>query len=201
MNLLYTPIDIQTPKINEDLLQFYMDKNAKLHYTGLWYYWTICAKNIYESSIEEYNANWNNRYNSKVSVEWHPNISNVSNVKSTLQLLPYEKITHVNILRQIKDVPLHYDVHEYENSIPNQMCYKWLVISNSFDSFYVEPKQYIKLPNKNKIFAIKESQVKHGATLSDPKKLIISIFGLYNDKHNALIRKSQEKFKDYAITG
>jgi len=97
-------------------------------------------------------------------------------------------------------VPLHYDVHEYENSTPNQMCYKWLIISNSCDTFYVEPKQYIKLPKDNNIFAIKESQVKHGATFNDPKKLIISIFGFYNDKHNALIDKSQKKFKDYAIT-
>lgn len=199
-NILYTPIDLITPKINlNNLLKLFFLK-CSIHYTKLWKYYTIISR-----GYQNYEENWNSRYDStNFSIKYDKDIfTDFPEIFITLKKLPFLQLTHVNILYQIDDIPPHIDYHKDEKIHKKNLCYKWLIYPGISNSFYVlkdEKKYFINPPKNNLIFAIQESEYKHGAIKKDDHKLIISIFGILDEKnHRGLISQSTKKFKNEII--
>lgn len=204
-NILYCPIDIETPSINEEKIHNLFYSNCELHYTKCWNYYTICCENLSKNKdFQDYKKNWDNRYKFENTFEWDQKIEKYfPEIKNTILKLPFNKLTHINLLKQVNDVPPHIDYDKDETVFNNEFCYKWLLIPGKEKSFFIDDTQekYITTPNKHNIFVIPETKIKHGAKNTNKNKIIISIFGELNiEKSNNLIKKSYEKFKEYTIT-
>lgn len=200
--LLYTPIIISTPDINSNLINEEFNKKCSLHYTNLWNFWTIRHK-----PYKSYTERWENRYvEDSLKPIWDEDFKNkFPECIDFLKKLPFEELTHINLLKQVKDIPLHIDFHKNENITKNEFCYKWLIVPGNKNSFFIESKQniytFINPPENYKCFCIQESYIKHGAIKRDDEKIIMSIFGKLNIKeHDNIIKLSMEKFHDTCIS-
>lgn len=200
--LLYTPILIPTPEVDSDLINSEFNKKCSMHFTKLWNFWTIRFK-PYDSDIER----WENRYsNDNIQPIWDNDFKvKFPECVNFLDKLPFEEITHINLLKQLKDIPLHYDYHANENVKQNNLCYKWMIVLGKKNSFFIESKNKSTFFVNPKVdfscFCIQESYVKHGAIKRDDEKIVMSIFGKPNiDQHNNLIKLSTEKFYDTYIS-
>lgn len=199
--LLYTPIYINSPKIDHDFLNAEFDKNCLLHETKLWNFWNIRFK-----PYNFYNERWESRYDvDKVLPVWDENFKHkFSEAVEFLNKLPFKNITHINLLKQLKDIPPHIDYHKNEKQIQNQFCYKWLMVKGKDNSFFLEMKdkkiKFVNPPDEYSCFVIPESYIKHGAIKTNEEKIIMSIFGdLDLQMHNELIQLSRTTFHDQII--
>lgn len=203
-NILYSPIDIPTPEIDSIKLNNLFEKNCLLHYTKLWNFYTIKAENIkINNTPEGFRKNWLNRYNPEIITEWDNDFEEYfPEMISFLNLLPFKKLTHINILKQLKDIPPHIDYDKDEQTKYDNLCYKWLAVPGDHDSFFIEKEErlFVNPPNNFKCFVIQETKAKHGAIKRNNNKLILSIFGIIDlEKHKSLIKRSLERFDDYVI--
>jgi len=201
-SILYTPVFLKTPLIDSNKLITIFKNNCNLHENKFWNFWTVKFK-----PYITYDERWNNRYtNDNIEPIWDTDFKyNFPECILFLHSLPFKKITHINLLEQIKDIPLHIDYHSHEKVYKNQLCYKWLILRGEEDSFYIETHnkqiKFINPPNNYHCFCIQESRTKHGAIKKNKEKLIMSIFGeLDTEKHKKIIEISNEKFNEHCIS-
>lgn len=200
--MYYTPIYLKTPLPDAKKLLDFMAIKSKVHSTKLWNYWTVRYK-----PYQSYDDRWEKRYtNDNISAIWDEDfLSNFPECIDFLNTLPFKEITHINLLEQIKDVPLHKDYHKNESTYKDQMCYKWLLIPGELNSFFIERTDnsilFVNPPPSYNCFVIPESKIRHGAIKKNKEKIIASIFGILdNERHSNLVKISMEKFNEHLVS-
>ena len=101
------------------------------------------------------------------------------------------------------EIPLHQDTYDTNNPTEPRR-YTIYLTDPRYNTFYLSADD----SGKNKVypdlitpcFAFNNSDVWHGAIATDRPKIILTTAGIIdNDKHEALIKRSLEKYKDYAV--
>lgn len=127
--------------------------------------------------------------------------------------LPFNKIKLTTAISSAGKIPLHYDLTEsisdsekmyYKNNDP---CFYRLLLDGNINqnSFYVFTKKlgkvYCQLPENSPGWVMGSYSCGHGNDETEPEqKLLLYIMGDLNlDRHQSLIEKSYNKFKDYTI--
>ena len=122
--------------------------------------------------------------------------------------MPFTDITYINFLEQKIHCQLHKDAATRPAKEDEPGTYKAFMVYDKPLMYFqkekaVEDKIYIKHPNElTKWFVINNHDALHAADLPEPpdRKIIMSIFGkLDKEKHQEILKRSLEKFKDYII--
>ena len=214
--LAYCPLDLPLVNINEDLLHLLIDEYNPGHHDGIWETLPLVGRvekqNDFSNAVEFEKA-WEKRYdlegevfyNEKVKVALLP-------IFNHLQLLPMQ-VTHAQILRATRNVPKHHDMKHKKGAFINDLprdSYEpggWKIQLNETNkqSFFVckdweSDPSYIEMPKDTNTFVINEKSFPHGSDYVE-EKCIVSIFGLVQkNEADALIKRSEEKYKKYVIS-
>jgi hypothetical protein len=186
-NILWCPIDLPKfsnfPKFEQDLI---------------WHFWkvsklTINSCNPY--SITEFNSNIKNNYPDLV--EW-------------FKLFPYTTIRNIILNLQIKKVNAHIDFTKpdldpelYRNNSENEPCgYRIILSGGRKNKLYViknNQKVYCTMPDDTDVYVLGHTSTLHGVDDDDNRWTIFTHFEIDKLRHNELLLRSLQKYKDYAI--
>jgi hypothetical protein len=212
MKLIYTPIDIPCKLPDEQkLLQWF--HNNHLTDTDYWEYksgrhqWAMTSTSTEPKDWRRYDEElWTNRRNEQttepkvyINPSFDKEFPEISNV---LRQLPFKQLTVSGLLYQIGDIPLHNDTHDpREPTEPRR--YTIYLTNPDYCTFYFDVNGERVIPKINKdycCFVFNNTDVQHGAFKMDREKIILTCAGIIdNDKHNELLNRSIEKFKDELI--
>lgn len=177
MNILFLPIDIEIPKIDVSKIQSTTIENAR------------------------YQPYWNT---SKITETVDETL------KFVLNQLPLNKVTNIYYKEQKGFVSQHYDVYsdmkfeegEYKNILDNEPAGYRLVLEGSTDTLYVKSGDTFKLarlPSVPGCYLLNSTAGLH-MVKDDPGRKIIYIRGFIDsEKHQTLIEKSLDRYKNLAI--
>lgn len=216
--IAFSPLNIPKIIINEEVLNFLVDKFNTGHHDKIWKAVPLCGRVEKQSDFliaEKIEEAWEKRYQSEGTVCINEEIYDyITPLYEHLKKLPLT-ITHAQILNQYRDVPRHYDMkHKNKNFIDDYPNVKkepngFKILLNCFDikSFYVcetfkSDPIFIKLPEDSNTFVINEKTFPHGAIKPFQRsKYVVSIFGLVHDNvYTNLLNESIKKYKDYVIS-
>jgi hypothetical protein len=125
--------------------------------------------------------------------------------------LPFDALVNIKVHHPHRKGTLHVDfavprdnLELFKNNKENEPCGYRLVLSGERSGDLTiknsSGDQYPKLPNDTDWYAIGSTNVLHSITHSCPDRYIIFCHGWINrEKHDLIISKSLEKYKDYAI--
>lgn len=156
------------------------------------------------------------KFSTKYNPYWEAtNISNDTIIKNNfntiLQQLPFKKITVLTYKVQERVVAPHIDVHpdmflepgELENIQENEPAGYRFVLSGSKDSVEIfNGTKWVTAisPTVPCCYLLNSTSAMHRVK-SDPGRTVIYVRGILDvEKHNALIEKSYNKYKDYVIS-
>ena len=219
--ILYVPLDL--PIIPKDLLlenisytfvpenNFVKTEELKLKRKHHLYVWNSFRLRIPENSVDQ-------PYETQMDdIEWAwsydallrcPNL-----IKYIETYLPFKKLKYIAAISSRGEVPMHFDHKEniseeerqfYKQSDP---CYYRILLDGTIndDTFYVYTKtlgkKYCKLPDNSPGWAMGSYSCAHGndESLSGQKLLLYVMGDIDIEKHQELIGRSYDKFKEYAI--
>jgi hypothetical protein len=178
MKLLFLPIDIDLENFS-----FLQEENSE-------------KNNLF-------NPWWNSTFIDKSAVE-------ENNFNRILNQLPFTKITRLFYKTQKTSVSPHIDVMpamtmedgEYDHIKENEPCGYRIVINGSVDKLRINTgSKWVEtiLPSIPSCYLINSSETLHSVDF-DPSRQTIYIRGFIDViRHNELIEKSLQKYKDYAI--
>ena len=185
MNILFLPIDIEIPKIDISKIQS-----------------TI---NIINSQTYVENAMYQPHWNTSGITETVDDT-----LKFILDQLPIKKVTNIYYKEQKEPTPQHIDVYpnnklqegEYANIVNNEPAGYRLVLEGSTDVLYVKSQGTFKLaelPSVPCCYLINSTAVLHKVS-DDPGRKIIYIKGFIDKaRHQTLIEKSLNRYKNLSI--
>lgn len=131
-------------------------------------------------------------------------------IKKICDQLPFEKITLVKYNRQATDIPPHVDVQpsyirekdEYEHICENEPAGYRLVLIGSPDKLEVfDGKEWVtaKLPKTPFAYVLNSTVTQH-RVIGETGRMSMYFRGFLNtEKHQQLIEKNLEKYREYAI--
>jgi len=186
-NILWCPIDLPKcpifPKLDQDLT---------------WHFWNVSKLTINNSNpyaITEFNNNIKNSY--PELVEW-------------FKLFPYLTIRNVKLNLQIKEVKSHIDFTKpdldpdlHRNNSHNEPCGYRIILSGSRkNKLYVmrnNQKVYCTMPEDTDVYVLGHTSTLHGVDDDVDRWTIFTHFEIDKQRHDKLLMKSFEKYKQYAI--
>ena len=122
-----------------------------------------------------------------------------------------EKITHLTIVKAIKEIPAHLDVPlSQRQNLINQDCepglFKILLNKTDYDNSLfcvpnstqtqIEDATFIEIPGDTNIFSLSENFYPHGAIFNpNTRRILVNVHGIL-DKHRVL-QLHQQSFEKY----
>ena len=213
--LAYCPLDLPKLEVDEDLVRLFVDEYNPGHHDGIWR--TLPLVGRVEKQEDFLNAvkfeeAWERRYDYEGNVFYNELARQaLQPIFDHLQLLPM-LVTHAQILNATRNVPKHHDMKHKKGAFINNLprdSYEpggWKIQLNKTNeqSFFVckdweSDPNYIQMPKDTNTFVINEKSFPHGSDYVEDK-CIVSIFGIVRkNEADALIKRSEEKYKNYAI--
>ena len=149
---------------------------------------------------------WNNRRAEGVNqgVLMHPGLEEAfPSIANCIRQLPFKQLTVSGMLYQMGEIPPHQDAYDiHDPSEPRR--YTIYLTDPRYNTFYFskaesgEDKIYPNLVTP--CFAFNNTDVWHGAVATTRPKIILTTAGILDhDRHEALLKKSLDKYKDYAL--
>lgn len=211
-SLAYLPIDIDIDWPDESQIVDWFHKH-KLLDTDYWEYksnrhtWAMTSTCTEPEDWHRYDEKmWNNRRKEGINkgVLFHPSFEKTfPGIAQCIKQLPFKQLTVSGMLYQMGEIPLHQDAYDTNNPTEPRR-YTIYLTDPRYNTFYFstddsgENKVYPNLITP--CFAFNNSDVWHGAIATNRPKIILTTAGIIdNDKHEALIKRSLEKYKDYAL--
>ena len=152
------------------------------------------------------NTMWENRREEGVNegVLLHPGLEEAfPSIANCIKQLPFKQLTVSGMLYQMGEIPPHKDAPDKHNPTEPRRYTIYLTDPNH-NTFYFsdnesgENKIYPKLVSP--CFAFNNEDAWHGAIATNRPKIILTTAGIIdNEKHEALLKRSLEKYKDYAL--
>jgi len=186
-NLLWCPIDI--PKIPNSFNECVGEK---------WLFWN--KTNFTEKQETPYNiSQW-----TKHALETYPEFI------KWFEYLPYKSIRNIKFNVQMEAVKPHIDFTQpklkpelFENNVDNEPCgYRILIAGKRNNSLYVmnkDSKIYCNMPDDTDVYVLGHTSTLHGVEDELGRKTIFVHIEIDKDKHNEILMRSVEKYKQYAI--
>ncbi len=207
-HIVYTPIDL--PKLNVDLdqvLDLINDALLEKIYPGTTF-------GCHHGAGKVLFLKQNKFREAHGDGEWFDWVDEeMPHVKEFINLLPYKTIRQLSFVAPPGPTPAHYDEPYWGDSfMPQQSpsCYRirWSKVTQpEKEVFFItkdsgETKYYPYLPSETDTFVYDGSVYEHGAdqgfSMNERCQIIVS--GVLDiEKHHALLDKSIEKYKDFAI--
>lgn len=212
--LIYVPIDIEVELPSEEELLAYHNEHHVLNtdyedYIDNRHIYTMCAtryklddwriwpnslhndKKGWKTPVDDYELLWNVDFKEKFP----------SLVKLILEL-PFKQVAGAAFLYQIGAYKPHFDSAD-QNFPMEPRRYNVLLTSPDRNTFYMgdnDNRHYPEVDPKYPCFAFNNTDVTHGTEQPTGLKIVMGIMGILDDeKHEALIKRSVEKFPDKAI--
>lgn len=213
MSILYTPVDVkfELPLLSD--LSKWIDDNKtcdKNHWTHSkeQHDWAFIASryNITNwKSFDTFNMWQANREFDETLPhhQLHPSITEIFPGLSELLLqLPFKQIGMAGFLRQLKEIPLHYDTHDA--TLPLEPRRFLIYMSEpSTNTFYLHKNKVnypIKIHDEYRVFAFNSTEAMHGAHVPQDEKILLSVVGILDhSKHEELIKQSLITFKHSVV--
>jgi hypothetical protein len=213
MNLAYLPIDIPVPILNETkLLEWF--ENHKLLNTDYWEYqkgrhtWALVSTCKMPTDWRRFDSiMWENRRveSENQRVLFHPGFEEeFPEIANCIKQLPFKQLTVSGMLYQMNEIPTHKDTADPHN--PTEPRRYTIYLTNpEHNTFYVSKtetseKVLVKVDPNYSCFVFNNTDVWHGALKNNRPKIILTTAGILdNEKHEELLARSLEKFKDKAI--
>lgn len=210
--LIYLPIDIDVEWPDEATLVDWFHQH-KLLDTDYWEYesnrhtWAMTSTCKTPKDWRRYdNTMWENRREEGVNegVLLHPGLEEAfPSIANCIKQLPFKQLTVSGMLYQMGEIPPHKDAPDKHNPTEPRRYTIYLTDPNH-NTFYFsdnesgENKIYPKLVSP--CFAFNNEDAWHGAIATNRPKIILTTAGIIdNEKHEALLKRSLEKYKDYAL--
>lgn len=210
--LSYIPIDIDVEWPDEAVLIDWFHTH-KLLDTDYWEYesnrhtWAMTSVCKHPADWRRYDAEmWKNRrkVGTNEGVILHPGLEETfPSIANCIRQLPFKQLTVSGLLYQMGEIPAHRDAHDPNNPIEPRR-YTIYLTNPKHNTFYFSKDEN----GENKIypnivvpcFAFNNTDVWHGAVATNRPKIILTTAGIIdNDKHEKLLKRSLEKYKDYAL--
>jgi hypothetical protein len=211
-NLVYLPIDIDVEWPDEATIVDWFH-NHKFLDTDYWEYesnrhtWALAASCVEPKDWHRFDPEmWGNRREEGINegVLFHPGFEETfPSIANCIRQLPFKQLTVGGMLYQMGEIPPHQDTHD-KNNPTEPRRYTIYLTDPRYNTFYFCPDE----TGENKVypnlvspcFAFNNADVWHGAIATKRPKIILSIAGIVdNDKHEELLKRSLEKYKDYAL--
>ena len=114
--------------------------------------------------------------------------------------LPFDQIGTSGFIMQIGTIPPHNDA-EYDMTEPRRyIIYATDPAYNTFHFVHKGEKIWPQIDPKYRCFAFNNTDVEHAADPTNRTKILLSTVGIMNkEKHEALLKRSIEKFADKVI--
>ncbi len=212
--LIYVPVDIEVDlPSEEDLLEYH---NAH-HVVNTDYedfvdgrhIFTICATRyklddwrVWPTSIQDNKEEWKTESND-YELMWNEGFKEkFPGLVDLILSLPFKQIAGAAFLYQTGSYRPHYDSPDH-NFPMEPRRYNILLTSPERNTFYMgdnDKKYYPVVDPKYPCFAFNNTDITHGTEQPTGLKIVMGIMGIIDDeKHEALIKRSVEKFPDKAI--
>ena len=213
MNLAYLPIDIPMPVLDEEKLLSWFE-NHKLLDTDYWEYqqgrhtWAMISACKEPTDWRRYDsAMWENRRveGENRGVLFHPGFEETfPEIASCIRQLPFRQLTVSGMLYQMNEIPAHKDtVDPHHPTEPRR--YTIYLTNPNYNTFYISKtenseKVLVTIDPAYSCFVFNNTDVWHGALKNNRPKIILTTAGIIdNEKHEALLARSLEKFKNQAV--
>lgn len=213
MSLAYLPINIPMPILDEKKILDWFE-NHKLLDTDYWEYqqgrhaWAMTSTCQETKDWRRYDDKmWANRRQegNNSGVLFHPGFEETfPELANCIRQLPFTQLTVSGMLYQLNEIPTHQDTADPRNQTEPRR-YTIYLTAPEHNTFYVSKtadseKILIKVNPEYSCFVFNNTDCWHGAIKNDRPKIILTTAGiLNNEKHEALLARSLEKFKDQAI--
>ncbi len=215
--LIFCPIQMDPPNITLDSLAAFHAHFSFLHWSQCWQVAPVVGfvdeiSNWHDSRWQK--EAWIERYSQRTdSPIWTPQLSQYfPDLKEFLARLPFARINYCVILKQLKEVPAHFDLDPVENeqlrtglTDYEPLLYKLKYQDSIEKSFYMTPflsaEKRVFPESPSPLFVISESHWMHGAKkVGGQEKYVISIFGnLKLAEHRELIERNRRLFKNFVV--
>jgi len=213
MTVLFTPIDIEFELPSEqELIDWY--NSHKMLDTDYWEYtenrhqWCLVASRENHTNWREFIAwqKWTTNRNLIGSTElfFHDDFElKFPSLANAIRQLPFKEIGATGFIRQMgAEIEPHMDTDNvYGFEEPRR--YVFFVSKIEDNTFFMYPnnnKVYPIIHPKYRLSAFNNTACEHGADSPRGWKMLLSTTGILDkEKHEALIKRSIEKFSDYVI--
>lgn len=186
--LVYCPIDL--PKVPSINLEGFQESKF-----ACWNYYRLTDKSqqySYNEVLEEF------RDKNTEFIEW-------------LSLFPYVRIVNIKYNIQTTSVNPHIDftkpndnLNLYNNNFYNEPCgYRCVIRGKRKNALYLldqdNKKCYTELPDETDTYVIRHTTGCHGVDDELGRETLFFHFEIDQNKHNELLKKSYQKYKEYAV--
>lgn len=208
--IVYTPVDIQCIVPDQEELKKFLMENHMSNLKEITGYSNLLCAVAFRSKI----TNWRDAEEIflKTDINANPDQELIyapgvpKELKNILESLPYEKITgawlnlHLETLDAHQDDPL-----DFSHPMSPERYNVLLTPHYQQDSFFISksitsPKKYPVVLKEYPIYAFNNKEIFHGADPVLNNRIIMVCSGIIDHKkHEELISRSAEKFKNYVI--
>ena len=211
--IVYTPIDIPCPVVpNHELLVDYVNSNHMTNLFDTYGYTSLLAAIVSRNPVDDW-QNANDVF-ADASYELRPtqNLFFAPNVTALfpelfqmLFALPYKQILGAALSLHTKYLPTHND--DVDPNFPSSPERYNILLSPHYDqdSFFIckdtnGPRTYPTILKDYPIYAFNNKDMYHGADPVLDRRVIMICSGIIDEeKHQKLITRSAEKFKQHVI--
>ena len=211
--IAYTPVDLPFQVPDYSALVSYVESNYLINLEDTFGYTSLLCPLVARHPV----TNWrdatdvfsdnNEGFNiiDKYQLYFPPNVRELfPSLFELLNLLPYDQIVGAALNMHLKDLPAHQDEID-TNEIYGPDRYNVLLSPHyGQQSFFVSKdkinKDYPVILKDYPVYAFDNKNIYHGADIVLDKRIIMVCAGVINNsKHQEIIDRSVEKFKDYVI--
>ena len=210
--ILYTPIDIEFDMPTEQKIIDWFHSH-KIQESDYWekkqnrHEWCYVALRKEPDSWYTYDA-WVDWSTERQPIDnpkliFHPGFEKeFPGLAKCVRELPFDQVGTSGFIMQLSEIPPHKDaIMSYDPTEPRR--YVIYVTNPEENTFYLKhngKKYYPKIDPKYRCFAFNNNDIEHGADSPKGTKILLSTVGIINTKkHNELIARSIDKFKDKVI--
>jgi hypothetical protein len=214
--LAYIPIDHPLPNYDKEKFFQWFEQNKadqRNHSVGWYTYqprinWNCGPLGVTQvSHMYTFDDNWH----------WKSEFTQgFPEIVAHIEQLPFKKLAYVSLTQNFSAIPPHRDItpkfkmHENDFSLAVEMfernepaLYRIVYYGDSSNYFFVgspENRVYTRLPASTGTFAMGGVNAYHGTEMSPQPKILAFVTGLLDEeKHQDLVARSYEKYKEYAI--
>ena len=213
--LLYVPIDIEVElPSEEDLLDFhnnncYTSNDYEDYLDGRHNFCLIASRHNFEDWRSWPHEIYNDKAKYKQLLEGHNELfwakgfrERFPQLTALINAAPFKQIAGVGFMLQMGPYRAHNDSKDPTDPLEPRR-YNALLTNPAHNTFWLEAdgeKIYPKVDPKYPMFAFNNTDVKHGTNDITGLKIVMAWMGVIDhEKHEALINRSVEKFRDKAI--